>query len=675
MEFFNHPEILAPAGSYETLLAAVRAGADAVYLGLEQFNARRGAKNFTLLELADAVRYCHTYNVRVYLTLNISLTDKELPSAVDLANKAYLAGVDAFIVADLGLAKILRGQIPEIRLHGSTQLTVHSPSALPILKEMGFSRIVLSREMSKGEIAEFCRIAKEYGIETEVFVHGALCMCMSGQCYLSALLGSRSGNRGLCAAPCRLPFSAQNGTGHDLSLKDLSLISFIDEMYKMGVTSFKIEGRMKRPEYAAAAVAAARNSGEADNATLSDIFSRSGFTDGYYLSALGRNMFGTKDDGVTPSSATLNSVHSIYRTERQKLGVDILFETENGAPKLTLTCGDYTAAAYGPPLEPAKNPPDLGKIKAKLSSLGGTAYYAEKMEINIDETLFIPLSVVTALKTEACDTLTAKRTEINRVSSVSYTPETTDRRHKVPRLAARFCDINQIPADLSALEFIILPASFSDCFGRFSVPVVAELPRAAGDEKLIKTLIKKAKTGGAAAALVGNLSHIELCKGEDLPFMTSFGLNIFNTETCKTYESLGAKAHLLPFEPTANILKSIGGKKPRGIIAYGRLPLMLTRNCPIKNGTDCGHCDKQGVLTDRTGAKFPVRCNAGFSEIFNSVPLYLADKPEITDGFDFSLLFFTTETEAAAESIITAYKEHLAPEFPFTRGLYIRGVE
>lgn len=673
MKFSDLPEILAPAGSYDSLTAAVRSGADAVYLGLGEYNARRNAKNFTIEELRAAVEYCHTYAVRVYLTLNISLSDRELGGALQLAADAYNAGVDAFIVADLGLARLISKNIPDARLHGSTQLTVHSPSALPILKKLGFKRIVLSREMSKAEISQFCSQAKKYGIETEVFVHGALCMCMSGQCYLSALLGSRSGNRGLCAAPCRLPFMAQNGTGYDLSLKDLSLTDYIDELKSLGVTSFKIEGRMKRPEYTASAVASCKGNKQ-DCDTLEKIFSRSGFTDGYYKSALGKNMFGIKT--TTDDRSVLSSVHALYRNEPSRLPLILSLTSDDSKLILKATCIDDTVTVASSECEKAKSkPPDTEAIKRKLKALGSTPYFADKVSCDIADDLFVPVSLVSSLKNEAVERLNLKRTSLNRNAKIEHLPDIKPPRKGTPRLAARFASAQQIPDNADSLEFIVLPAAEVCSSALKNTKIVAELPRAAGNEKYVIELIEKAKANGASALLIGNIAHIELARNADMPFMTSFGLNIYNSAAAKVFEELGASAHLLPFETKASSSKNIFTSVPRGIISYGRLPVMLTRNCPVKNGTDCKNCDKNGYLTDRTGAKFPVRCNAGFSEIYNSVPLYLADKKELLNGFDFSLLFFTDEDKSKASEIISAYNDGANASGKFTRGLYLKGVE
>ncbi len=677
--FDSYPEILAPAGSPDALYAAVRAGADAVYLGLQDFNARRNARNFTLDELKQAAVYCRERGVKVYLTFNISVFDKELDSALNIAYQAMCAGIDAFIISDLGLAGLIKSRIPSAVLHGSTQLSVMSPAALPLLKELGFSRIVAAREMSKEELEAFCKKASNFGIEVEVFVHGALCMSVSGQCHFSAMLGSRSGNRGLCAAPCRLPAAVIGGTGHDLSLKDLSLLDELDALKKMGVASLKIEGRRKRPEYTAAAVNAfkckALGQGAA-NMPLEEIFSRDGFTKGYFNASLGRHMFGVKADEETPSSRLLARVHEIYRAERQSVAVSLKFSAKKDLPaKLTLSDSFYSVCVTGDIPSPALSRPlsDFDAA-AKLSKLGSTPFYAESVVCDIDNNLFLSAASLNSLRAEAVDKLLKIRGALPHISADLSTIKVNKPRLSQPSLAARFASVESVPTDADNLAFLILPAEQSEKFS-FNIPVVAELPRASADDEKIKSLIEKSLLCGACAVLVSNLAQIELAKELNAPFITSFGLNIFNSLSAKVYENLGAEAHLLPFEPTAATIKSIATAVPRGSIIYGRLPLMLTRNCPLNNGHTCDKCDKQGYITDRRNTKFPVLCRGGFSEVYNSVPLYLADKAELFSGLDFGVFWFTNETKDQAQNIINLYNDRAAPPFPYTRGLTTRGVE
>ncbi|MDE6590891.1 MAG: U32 family peptidase, partial [Oscillospiraceae bacterium] len=298
-------EILSPAGSPEALRAAVCAGADAVYLGFGQFNARRGARNFTQDEFAPAVSYCHLRGVKVYLTLNTLCSDRELPGAVDCAVQASKMGADAVLVQDMGLVRALRQAAPGLPLHASTQMTLHSLDGVKQAADLGITRAVLARELSRRDIAYICEHSP---IEIEVFVHGALCMCYSGQCFLSSVIGGRSGNRGMCAQPCRLPYGWGNlADGHPLSLKDMSLAGHLNELRDMGVASAKIEGRMKRPEYVytvtkiyADALREGREPTPDELRQLEQAFSRQGFTDGYYMGQKGPDMFGVREESKPP---------------------------------------------------------------------------------------------------------------------------------------------------------------------------------------------------------------------------------------------------------------------------------------------------------------------------------------------------------------------------------------
>lgn len=356
----NKPEILAPAGSMESLIAAVRCGANAVYLGTKGINARRGATNFTFEELKQAVEYCHARDVKIYLALNILISDSERELAYKTVEAGLSLGVDAFIIQDLGLAKIIHSHFPTARMHASTQCSVNSPEGFKALEKMGFVRAVLPREMSLDEIRE---IRQATDMELEMFVHGALCMCVSGQCYLSAMLGGRSGNRGLCAQPCRLGFSADASRSCDLSLKDLSLIGNINEIAQAGVVSLKIEGRMKRPEYVAAAVTSCKKAidGEysaSDENTLKSVFSRTGFTDGYFTGER-KDMFGTRQkEDVVAAKDVLKELSHLYDNENPLVPIDIEFICKaNRKAELTARALGKTVTVTGTVPEKAINKP------------------------------------------------------------------------------------------------------------------------------------------------------------------------------------------------------------------------------------------------------------------------------------------------------------------------------
>lgn len=677
-------EILSPAGNFDMLIAAVRSGADAVYLGLKDFSARRNAQNFSFEELNEAIKYCHIRGVRVYLALNILIKEDELNSAFELAQRAYNMGIDGVIIEDLGLAALLKKHIPDLPLHASTQMSVHSPSALIPLKELGFCQVVAAREMSKKELKVLCEKAKELGITVEVFVHGALCMSVSGQCLLSAFLGSRSGNRGLCAGPCRLPFKAENGTGYDLSLKDLSLLEYMTELYDMGVRSFKIEGRMKRQEYVAAATAACKQALEKGKTeeellkTLRDVFSRSGFTDGYYTENLGKAMFGirTRDDVIASSSA-FPFLHSLYRAERQSVAVETTAEILKDKPiKLTLKDTDgNTVTAEGAIPEIAKSRGiNYDDTLKNLTKFGSTPYYAIGGSLRFDEGLFVPLSELNSLRRKAVEMLDEKRSEAAHCSNISLPKrEKPTPYQKSPKILARFEEKSQIPSDLEGVSAIILPLEKAD-FVDTSLPLIADIPRGILSEEKTCEMLKNAKEKGFSAALCGNLAAIPLARKAGLEVIGDLGLNIANSESLSVLKELSLAAAIL--SPELNIFEAAAINSPlkRGIVAYGNIPLMLFKNCPIKNGKSCAECDKKGVLTDRKGISFPVRCRMGFSELLNSVPIFLADKKADLSSFDFVTLYFTNESKEEAEEIIKAYKNGRALDIKYTRGLYYRGV-
>ncbi len=674
-------EILLPVGSKDMLIAAVRSGADAVYLGAKDFSARRNAENFDITELKEAVKYCHIRGVRCYLTLNILIKESELRSAFNLARDAYNLGIDGIIIEDLGLAKILNEKIPDLSLHASTQMSVHSAASLPILKEMGFKRVVVAREMSKTDLSELCKRAKALDMEIEVFVHGALCMCMSGQCQLSAFLGSRSGNRGLCAGPCRLPFKAENGTGYDLSLKDLSLLDYLGELSKMGVSSFKIEGRMKRPEYVAAAGAAARQSldkGYVDaelNNTLRDVFSRSGFTDGYFTDNLGKEMFGirTKDDVLSANKA-FPKLHEIYRNERKSVGVSVkCIVKENKPLSLTLCDGENTVTAKGDIPQKAQNravtPQDVLK---NITKFGNTPYYENANEIIVDNGLFVSAGALNELRRKAVEKLDKKRSEIKREkSNAVFENNDFKASEKTPKLVCRFSNETQIPVNLKDIEAVIYPLECNPEKVPQHKNVIIDIPRGIKAEKLISERLRCFREKGIKNALCGNLSAVEIAKKEDFNIVADTGLNCFNSLSAKALEKLGAKAVTVSYEMALE--DDFESPIQKGIIAYGNVPLMLFKNCPIKNGKACKDCDKKGVLTDRMGTEFPIRCRMGYSEMLNCVPIWMADRQKELKNFDFLTLYFTDETAERVEEVISAFGQASPPDTKHTRGLYYRG--
>ena len=677
-------EILSPVGSFEMLEAAVKSGADAVYLGAKDFSARRNAQNFTKEEIKKAVEYCHIRGVKTYLTLNILLKDEELEKAFLLARDAYNMGIDGIIVQDLGFAKILKDYLPELPLHASTQMSVHSKSALPLLKQLGFTQVVVSREMSKNDLEEFCKEAEKYNITVEVFVHGALCMCVSGQCLLSAFLGSRSGNRGLCAGPCRLPFKVKGGTGYDLSLKDLSLLEYITELYGMGVRSFKIEGRMKRPEYVAAATYACKQAlyeGSVEknlNETLQNVFSRSGFTSGYYQNKLGKEMFGirTKEDVISADKA-FPLLHELYRKERKSVAVTIKAEVLKNKPiSLTISDGENAVTVTGNIPQPAKTKAVTKEdITENITKLGSTPYYHTDCEVVLDGGLFAAKGELNELRRTACEMLDSKRAKVNRTQSNTEFKlnKTKSGKTAVPQIYIRVENKDQIPSSLKGISALIVPLE-KDFEPFLGVKNIVEIPRGIVSESLIENRLKIYKQKGFDTALCGNIAAVTIAKQNGFEVLADTGLNVLNSFSLKTLSELNVKSAVLSAEILLEDVKELDNELPKGIISYGNIPLMLFKNCPVKNGITCKECKQNGSITDRKGTVFPVRCRMGYSELLNSVPICLSDKQDLLSWLDFQILYFTKETKEQTEKIIADYIYKNPPENKYTRGLYFRGV-
>lgn len=677
-------EILAPAGSFESLQAAVRCGANAVYLGGKAFNARRNASNFSDEGLKDAVDYCHKRNVKVYLTLNTLVSDSEIKTAYDAIKSACDAGVDAFIVQDIGLAAIVRRVCSSVPLHASTQMSVQSIEGIRVLEKLGFSRAVLPRELSEKEIAA---ISAQTDMELEYFVHGALCMCVSGQCLMSSVLGGRSGNRGLCAQPCRLPFGVNGKGGNNLSLKDLSLVDELRRLEKAGICSFKIEGRMKRPEYVAAAVTACKNSlnnapdGQL-NRSLQAVFSRSGFTKGYFENKLGKEMFGIRrKEDVEEATGVLNDLQKLFEKENPLISVDFSLTFAPETPLLlTAKALGKTVCVEGNAPQKALNRAVTGaELCERLSKCGGTQFYVNNVEIDFSDGLFVSAGELNALRRNALSALENAVAENEKIDVSVYNYNIVPHTPLQKALHARFFDANEIPENLTGITRVIVPLETDgetvERICKNGVEVAAEIPSAvfSNYERYLENL-KRLKSHGASLAWVCTLDGISIAQKADLQFAVGFGMNIFNSVSLEKMQTLGAKDCLLSCEVSLSQVAHMGGEIPRGIMTYGRIPLMLTRNCPVKNKLTCAECGKNSVLVDRMGVEFPVRCKNGCSYIFNSRPLWLADKQSDIRNCDFTLLYFTTETKTEAAEIIGNYICEKSAKGEFTRGLYYKGV-
>ena len=683
-------EILAPVGSEEMLHAAVFSGADAVYLGFSGFNARTGAGNFDADSLKEAVRFCHARGVKVHVALNTTVYGGELASLCDAIRAVAASGADAVICQDLAVATLIGKIAPQLPRHGSTQMSVHTLQGALELKELGFTRVVLARELSLPEVEQ---ITRHCGIETECFVHGALCMCVSGQCYMSAFLGGRSGNRGSCAGPCRLPFEAnalpegKPGRLHHLSLKDNSVIDKLDQLQAIGVASAKIEGRLRTPEYVAAAVSAclAGREGRAyDRDLLKNAFSRSGFTSGYLDGKIDGTMFGVRSEADAElTKKTLPALRELYRRERSRVPVRMKLEIEEGGEKLTVTDADGNKAfAYGDfEPQPARADP-TESLKRSLAKTGGTPFAAENIEVEMDEgPWFVPGSTVNELRREALDALLKKREVLRpwpvQDMELEPLPQRTLPPHRT--LRARFERWDQVPEQaLSGVEYLILPIAQADRVPReWRGKTLLELPRVMFGKLEEDTARRVAATqdAGFAGYEVSNIAHLRLCRG--LPMSGGFGLNVTNQVAAQFYADNGLGSVLILPETKDSDISTIapthaGKPVPTGVLVYGHMPLMVTRACPLQNIHDCAHCDKTGVLTDRKAKKFPVRCGMGVRTIYNPVPIYMGDKPGALT-VDYGVAYFTLESREEAAAILDNIRVHAPFEGDFTRGLYFKG--
>ena len=678
------PELLAPAGSMESIYAACACGADAVYIGGESFSARANAVNFTDEQIAEAVEYCHLRGVKVHRAMNTVIFDSEIDSFAKAAVRSAELGIDALIVQDWGGARVIRRLLPDMPIHASTQMTIHTPEGARMAAELGFSRVVPARELSLEQIKAIC----DTGIETEVFVHGALCMCVSGQCYMSAMIGSRSANRGQCAQACRLPFNAAGDFSerHDLSLKDMSHILRIDELRKAGVASLKIEGRMKRAEYTAAAVTACRQAldGEKpDMERLKAVFSRSGFTDGYISGKTGADMFGyRRKDDVTAAADVLPELKELYRTEKPRCPLDMHLEMNEGEPSaLTAKCGKNYVTVYGDvPQQAVNRPADLEYASKQLSKLGGTVYYAGEITVDIGDGLMLPASSMNALRRAAVGKMNVKLIESEKpkytvnddyyeeFGSVYVEPKKIYTRAHIRRK-------NQLEAALRAADYVIMPADECPIEGYDTGRIYAAPPRYITDEQAVYSRLKELKAAGYTHLFCNNIAHIRM--GRELGFTMhgGFGLNVLNSYSAAAMKDMGLSDITASFEMKLHDISALADIVGIAMIISGKLPLMLVRNCPIKQAVGCGKCG--GSITDRTGRQFEVVCDRKkreYSEILNCDTLYMADRKNEIHGVTFYDMLFYNESANGILSFAEKIRKGEKPEKGITRGLYYRGI-
>ena len=686
----KRPEILAPVGGAEQLTAALRCGADAVYFGLPNFNARRSADNFAGEKLPETVALCHERGVRVYVTINTLVFDRELADMHAAVDTACSAHADGLIVQDFAVAEYAREQWPDVKLIASTQTAVHNAEGVELLKSLGFSRAVAARELTLAEIKD---IHGKTGMDLEVFVHGAHCMGVSGICYISSMIGGRSGNRGLCAQPCRLDCSIC-GRDHALSLKDLSYIEHIGELADAGVASLKIEGRMKRAEYVAAAVTACRDvmeGREPDMEALRAVFSRSGFTDGYLSGKRDLSMFGyrTKED-VVAADNVLKDLAKLYEKEPQNVPVDMHLAVREGRPaELSVTDGNVSFRAEGAvPQEPKTLPLTAEYAERYLSKTGGTPYYLNELKTDVDGAVMLPASQLNELRRNALEGLAKERIKAfekqgpNKASGTPFKAE--NRPSDAPKcsgreniLRARFESAEQLFSGCP--DTVILPlkeinaASIAKAEACGAETVIAEIPPMIWPSRMeaIRAELFRIKNLNITDVYVENVGALQLAREFGFRARGGMMLNILNTVSLGEHLDLGLEDACVSFEMPAVEMRKLAHPERIGAVVYGYLPLMKFRACPARGKDGCGSCKGINILTDRKDEKFTVICrDKQYSELLNCVPLYAADRnlPDLS----FRLLYFTTETAEECAQITELCKEKAPLPGRRTAGLYFR---
>ncbi|MCL2568774.1 MAG: U32 family peptidase [Oscillospiraceae bacterium] len=694
-------ELLAPAGSPDAMVAAVQNGADAVYLGLDAFNARRGAKNFTEESFAGAAAYCRVRGCKVYVTLNVLATDRDLVLTERLAKSASRMGADALIVQDLGVMRMLRQALPEMELHASTQMSVHNLDGVRRAAEAGASRVILARELS---IAHIAYIAKHSPIELEVFVHGALCVAYSGQCYMSACIGGRSGNRGMCAQPCRLEYNLDGVPGAHLSLKDNCLIEHLGALEAAGVKSLKLEGRMKRPEYTAIVtkiysdvLREKRQPTASELDRLEAAFSRQGFTDAYLRGKKGPDMFGVRTEESKRQDKLFAEARRTYiDTELPRVPVKFYALVKRGEPvQFAVSDADGRVARIeGPAPEYAQTREiERVSIEAQLMKTGGTPYYCRDVEVVLDPGLYLSVKELNEARRTLLENLTALRAKApTHTEGLFRAGDSAPERDLPPQLNVSLLRANQLTEEFAALNPALIYMPIDEILDHEKelrpylerLPLVPILPRVILDNEKdrLKEQLAKVQTLGITQCLVGNMGHIELARRAGLLVRGDFGFNVFNGQTLKTLGEMGLASAAASFELNLAQIRDMDKEIDLELIAYGRLPLMVTETCILQNAKGCRKCETNhapALLADRKGITFPVVKEPGCRNvIYNSRKLFLADRAE--DYMDIGLwgvrLCFTTENPRECREVLERYL-CLGTSEPgeFTRGLYYRGVE
>ncbi len=670
------PELLAPAGDFECLIAAVKGGADAIYIGGKLFSARAYAKNFDIEETKRAVSYCHLHGVRLYVTMNTLVYDNELDDAVAFARELYMAGVDALIIADLGLIRLIRKELPDFELHASTQMSVHNSIGADEAYKLGCTRVVLARELSGENIAD---VTAKCLAETEVFLHGALCVCHSGQCLFSSMIGGRSGNRGECAQPCRLPY---NKGQYILSLNDLSLAGHIKELIESGTASLKIEGRMKSPDYVYTVTSIyrrlldeARSSNEEENKRLAKAFSRSGFTDGYFVGDTFRRMTGIRTE--EEKRAAKNEARGEYLPD--KIEVSARVKMKLGEPAVMSIRykdegrGERCVTAYGQSPEAAINAPlTESSVKERLAKTGNTflSLSVSDIELELDDGINLSPGFINALRRDAAamfEDFTRELPSAKKDGGRVALNTDEGKSEWVGRSAIFFDPSVLVQAEkngsLLSLDTVFIPLMSYTVYKKYANGVY--IPPIVMEDEIADVMeaLNAARECGAKFALVGNISHIKMARESGLVPIGDFRLNVMNRSTRYALKAVGIHDTAVSPELTSRQAGAVGGRA----IVYGRIPLMITERCFMKDSFGCDNCSKC-LLIDRKGMRFPmIREYRHRNIIFNSVPTYMGDKMSELPSGCMQHFIFSDESADDIKTVMDGFDKGKCPISPIRR--------
>lgn len=710
-------EILAPAGSMECLRAAVAAGADAIYLGGTKFGARAYAQNLSEEDLVQAIEYVHIHGRKIYMTVNTLLKDRELNELYAYLLPYYKAGLDGVIVQDIGAVKFIGEYFPEMPVHASTQMTITNTLGADFLKRYGITRVVPARELSLKEIRD---MKKQTGLEMECFVHGALCYCYSGQCLLSSMIGGRSGNRGQCAQPCRLPYQTEGKKPADLmSLKDLCTIDILPELIDAWIDSFKIEGRMKQPEYVYTVVKMYRkyadqylklqkegkgkssyHVSEADKRELLATYQRRGYCEGYYYQHNGKDMVSLKRPKNGRDGSAEEKPWQDIKVQEKING--ILTLSVGNRAKLTVSCGDVTVECIGQEVQAAqKQPLDPARIEKQMRKTGNTEFTFDNLEILIEGNVFLPMQALNELRREGIEELTEqiqmqyRREEAGCGMKTATAGFDSDVDGVTETAGKKECCISasvQNKAQLdtavnSKIRYIYLEEDVE--FERedgvqyfLAMPYIFRENTIKRYEKMYTEIEKKYD-----GILIRNWESYAWLKRHEYQkeIRSDYNLYIFNRKTKEELRRLGIARGTASVELNDRELARIGIEE-QVFIAYGYQPVMISAGCIQKTSASCD--GKGGVLSisDRYQKKFAVRryCRDCYNVMYNSAPLFLADKAEEVHALAPAelRLDFTTESSGQVKEICHAYTlafekgcKTEPPMQDYTRGHFKRGVK